>query len=54
MAEMMRLRDMSKQVTIGGLTIGGGSPILVQSMTNTDTLDLEATYAQKAGQQYLC
>lgn len=46
MAEMMRLRDMSKQVTIGGLTIGGGSPILVQSMTNTDTLDLEATYAQ--------
>ena len=33
-------------VTVGGLPMGGGSPVLVQSMTNTDTRDVSATLAQ--------
>ena len=37
---------MKKEVTIGTLKLGGGNPILVQSMTNTDTRDTEATLAQ--------
>ena len=35
-------------VRIGRVTIGGGAPIVVQSMTNTDTADVEATVAQVA------
>ena len=34
------------QVTVGGVSIGGGSPVVVQSMTNTGTEDVEATLAQ--------
>ena len=37
---------MTKAVQIGGLRLGGGNPILVQSMTNTDTRDTEATLGQ--------
>ena len=37
---------MSKQITIGDLTLGGGAPIRVQSMTNTDTMDTIATVEQ--------
>jgi len=37
---------MTRKVQIGGLTLGGGSPVLVQSMTNTDTRNAEATLAQ--------
>lgn len=37
---------MSKPVKIKNITIGGGNKIAVQSMTNTDTLDTEATAAQ--------
>ena len=33
-------------VDVGGIVIGGGAPIVVQSMTNTDTADIEATTAQ--------
>ena len=33
-------------VEVGGITIGGGAPVVVQSMTNTDTADSEATAAQ--------
>ena len=33
-------------VRVGNLVIGGGSAIVVQSMTNTDTADVEATFAQ--------
>ena len=36
----------SKQIMIGGLALGGGAPIRVQSMTNTDTMDTPATVAQ--------
>jgi len=37
---------MSKQITIGNLTMGGGAPVRVQSMTNTDTMDTHATVEQ--------
>ena len=39
-------RRMSRQVRVGGVAIGGGAPIVVQSMTNTDTADAEATVSQ--------
>jgi (E)-4-hydroxy-3-methylbut-2-enyl-diphosphate synthase len=35
-------------VLIGGVAIGGGAPVVVQSMTNTDTADITATVAQVA------
>ena len=35
-------------VNVGGVTVGGGAPIVVQSMTNTDTADAEATAKQVA------
>ena len=37
---------MTREVQIGKLKLGGGNPVLVQSMTNTDTRDVEATLAQ--------
>ena len=37
---------MTKTVTIGNRVIGGGNPILIQSMTNTKTEDVTATVAQ--------
>ena len=37
---------MTKQVKAGSVLIGGGAPVSVQSMTNTDTRDLAATSAQ--------
>lgn len=39
-------RRVSRAVTVGKAVIGGDAPILVQSMTNTPTLDAEATAAQ--------
>ncbi len=36
----------SRQIKIGDLTLGGGAPIRVQSMTNTDTMDTMATVEQ--------
>lgn len=39
-------RDHTRVVTIGNKKIGGGNPILIQSMTNTRTEDVEATVAQ--------
>lgn len=41
-------RRASVAVDVGGVTVGGGAPIVVQSMTNTDTSDVEATVAQVA------
>jgi (E)-4-hydroxy-3-methylbut-2-enyl-diphosphate synthase len=35
-------------VNVGGVMVGGGAPIVVQSMTNTDTADIDATVAQVA------
>ena len=37
---------MSRKIKIGNLTLGGGAPIRVQSMTNTDTMDTRATVEQ--------
>lgn len=39
-------REATKKIRIGDITIGGGSPIAIQSMTNTRTEDVEATAAQ--------
>lgn len=39
---------MSKQINVGGVTLGGGAPVRVQSMTTTHTADVEATSAQIA------
>ena len=39
-------RRASRQVRVGGIAIGGGAPIVVQSMTNTDTADARATAEQ--------
>jgi (E)-4-hydroxy-3-methylbut-2-enyl-diphosphate synthase len=41
-------RHRTVAVDVGGVTVGGGAPIVVQSMTNTDTADVEATAAQVA------
>jgi (E)-4-hydroxy-3-methylbut-2-enyl-diphosphate synthase len=45
-AIMTRRRSIG--VKVGGVTIGGGAPVVVQSMTNTDTADVEATAGQVA------
>ena len=37
---------MTRRVQVGAVAIGGGAPVSVQSMTNTDTRDVEATLAQ--------
>ena len=39
-------KRVSKRISIGGVPIGGGAPVVVQSMTNTDTRDVPATVAQ--------
>jgi len=39
-------RRDSIQVMVGDVPVGGGAPIVVQSMTNTDTADIEATIEQ--------
>ena len=42
----MPLRRVSKQIQIGDVKIGGGAPVVVQSMTNTDTRDVLSTIRQ--------
>ena len=39
-------RRQSVGVNVGGVLVGGGAPIVVQSMTNTDTADIAGTIAQ--------
>ena len=39
-------RRVSRQVMVGNVPVGGDAPIAVQSMTNTETCDVEATVAQ--------
>jgi len=48
MADLMSPRRKSEPVNVGGVYIGGQHPIVVQSMTNTDTADVEATAQQVA------
>lgn len=43
---IMTTRKKTRTIHLGGLPIGGDNPILVQSMTNTDTKDVEATVSQ--------
>ncbi|MFQ6672389.1 MAG: flavodoxin-dependent (E)-4-hydroxy-3-methylbut-2-enyl-diphosphate synthase, partial [Candidatus Tectimicrobiota bacterium] len=40
------MRTETRQIHVGGVPIGGGAPVVVQSMTKTDTEDVEATLAQ--------
>ena len=42
------MRKKTKQVMCGGVPIGGGAPVSIQSMTNTDTRDVQATVEQIA------
>ncbi|MFP4646556.1 MAG: flavodoxin-dependent (E)-4-hydroxy-3-methylbut-2-enyl-diphosphate synthase [Candidatus Acetothermia bacterium] len=42
-------RNQTRKVTIGDVPLGGGHPIVVQSMANTDTSDANATLAQITG-----
>lgn len=42
----MAIRDNTKVIHIGNKVIGGGNPIMIQSMTNTRTEDVEGTVAQ--------
>lgn len=37
---------MTKQILVGGVAVGGGAPVTIQSMTNTFTDDVEATVTQ--------
>ena len=39
-------RDNTKVIRIGNKVIGGGNPVLIQSMTNTKTEDVKATIEQ--------
>ena len=39
-------RRDTRQVRVGGVAIGGGAPVVVQSMTNTDTADVAGTGAK--------
>lgn len=41
-------RHMTRSVQIGGVRVGGDAPVVVQSMTNTDTADVAATVKQVA------
>ena len=41
-------RRETRRVTVGAVVIGGGAPVVVQSMTNTDTADAQATVQQVA------
>ena len=40
------MRRQSVGVDVGGVLVGGGAPVVVQSMTNTDTADIDATVKQ--------
>lgn len=42
----LNTRQNTIPVNVGGIVIGGGAPIVVQSMTNTDTSDIESTAQQ--------
>ena len=39
-------RKITRKVKVGSVYVGGDSPVSIQSMTNTDTRDVEATLAQ--------
>ena len=43
---MTQKRHTTVGVKVGNVTVGGGAPVVVQSMTNTDTADIVATARQ--------
>lgn len=43
---MMKERKKTKQIRIGDVAVGGGAPVVIQSMANTKTADVESTLAQ--------
>jgi len=45
----MVARRRTRQIRVGNVVIGGDAPVVVQSMTNTDTRDIDATVAQIKG-----
>ena len=45
---MTQLRKQTRSVAIGGIAMGGGAPVVVQAMTNTDTADVLKTAIQVA------
>jgi len=48
MSELRKPRRVSVAVDVGGVAVGGDAPVVVQSMTNTDTADIEGTVRQVA------
>ncbi len=48
MSTSAQQRHRTAAVDVGGVAVGGGAPIVVQSMTNTDTADVEGTARQVA------
>lgn len=40
------IRKQTHAVKVGNVVVGGGAPVVVQSMTNTDTADIESSYIQ--------
>lgn len=46
---MKKKGKVTRALRIGQLTLGGGAPVVVQSMTNTDTRDVDATVGQIEG-----
>ena len=44
--QSLTTRERTRQVSVGGVLVGGGAPIPVQSMTNTRTEDAQATLSQ--------
>ena len=40
------MRTMSRRITVGGIPIGGGAPLVIQSMLNTKTTDVEGSLEQ--------
>jgi (E)-4-hydroxy-3-methylbut-2-enyl-diphosphate synthase len=48
MSDLELRRRRTRQVRVAGVAIGGGAPVVVQSMTNTDTADVESTTLQVA------
>ena len=48
MSASVQERHRTAAVNVGGVIVGGGAPVVVQSMTNTDTADVEGTARQVA------
>ena len=46
--QLIASRRRSHLVRVAGVAVGGGAPVVVQSMTNTDTADIDGTVAQVA------